>query len=214
MRVYRWCWSAFWLVVGAVPVAIGLVVAPAAVICLALLTATVAAAVEAASPRGLGHRWLVAGLLGAAVAAALIASGQPAFWLLVLAAATSPLVVSRALARRRGAIERSKVTPVDVTPVLTAELLAGPVHALEDRALCRAWSDSFVAVKLSRSSDERLELVNLRQAYLDELESRNAFGFQTWLRSGARPVGNPARFLALHEPCRSQQSPRRGERDR
>jgi antibiotic biosynthesis monooxygenase (ABM) superfamily enzyme len=71
-----------------------------------------------------------------------------------------------------------------------------------------------VAVKLSRTSDERLELVNLRQAYLDELESRNALGFHTWLRSGAHPVGNPARYLALHEPYRSRPSPLEDRSDR
>jgi hypothetical protein len=184
-----------------------------AVICLGLLTATVTAVVGAAYDRWAADAWLLAGLLGAA-AAALSSSGSAGFGLLLLAAATSPPVVTRAGVLRRDTIGRTEVGPVDVTSVLTAELLAGPGHALGDRALCLAWSDSFVAVKLSHTSDERLELVNLREAYLDELESRNAFGFHTWLRSGAHPVGNPARYLALHEPYRSRPSPLEDRSDR
>jgi hypothetical protein len=135
MKFYRWVWSIFWLVVGAVPVAIGLVVAPVAAFCIGVLTATASATVAAADDRWATDMWLRAGLLGAAAAAV-----------------------------------------------------------------------------LSRSSDERLELVNLRQAYLDELELRNAFGFDAWLRSGAQPVGNPARFLTLRAPRPSRPGPSRTSR--
>ncbi|WP_028642378.1 hypothetical protein [Nocardioides sp. URHA0020] len=213
MNVYRWVWSACWLVVGAVPVAVGLVVAPVTVVCVGLLAATATAAVGAGHDRWAAHAWLRAGLLGAAVAGGLSASGPAGFGLLVLAAATAPPVVRRAVACRRSALGRPGVGVVDLPSVLTADLLAGPVHALEDGALCRAWSDSFVALKLSRTSAERLELVNLRQAYLDELESRNAFGFHAWLRSGARPVANPARYLALHEPYGSPRPSLGDQRD-
>lgn len=84
-------------------------------------------------------------------------------------------------------------------PVLSADLWAGPVHALDDQQLCLSWSESFVALKLARTRDERLELVNLRQAYLDELESRNPAGFESWLRSRAMPIGNPHSFLEARE---------------
>ena len=192
MRIYRWGWTLAWLVVGAVPVAIGVLVAPIAVFCLGSLTATAAAVPDRWPP----YAWLRGALLGGAATAAVASTGGVGLGLIVLAAATSPPVVARAVRlRRRRATGPVVDTELEVPSVLTADLLAGPVHSLDDDELCRGWVGSFVAIKLSRSCDERLELVNLRQAYLDELESRNAFGFRAWLRAGARPHDNPARYL-------------------
>ncbi len=205
MDLYRTAWWATWLAVGATPVALGVLVAsPVMLVCLGITGAALAAVSGRRDPL----LWLGTGLATAAVTAALSWSGSITFGLLLLAAASSPPVV-RAVTRalrprtRRSPVEAAQPTAEPAEPVLatvlSAELLAGPVHSLEDQPLCLAWSDSFVELKRARTLSDRLELVNLRQAYLDELEQRNGYGFRAWLRSGARPLGSPARWLSLHE---------------
>jgi hypothetical protein len=70
-----------------------------------------------------------------------------------------------------------------------------PVDALPIDELCLAWRRSYL--QLQRAADEptRQQLTRARQAYLDELERRDRPGFTRWLDSGARPGGDPSRYL-------------------
>jgi hypothetical protein len=80
-------------------------------------------------------------------------------------------------------------------------------ETLDDDALCWAWRRSYVTLQQTRSPATRLRVVQVRQAYLDELERRNAVGLSAWLASGARAAGDPSRFIAYRSPM----SPRRAE---
>ena len=70
--------------------------------------------------------------------------------------------------------------------------------------LCRAWhssNDDPLAAQLPHPGrpacgSDRGELVAVRLSILDELERRDAHGFRRWLAAGARPGGDPARYLA------------------
>ena len=66
---------------------------------------------------------------------------------------------------------------------------------LSDDALCLVWRASFSALQNATSSAQRLQVVEERRAYLDELERRNAHGLAAWLASGARAAGDPSRFV-------------------
>jgi hypothetical protein len=72
---------------------------------------------------------------------------------------------------------------------------APAIRALSDEELCWSWRASYTAL-LAAPPFARLELVTLRQAYLEDLERRNPSGMRAWLDSGARAAGNPARYLA------------------
>lgn len=72
---------------------------------------------------------------------------------------------------------------------------AAAVPTLDDEALCRAWRRSFVHLSASRLPSRRLEVVSLRQAYLDELARRHPAAVMRWLTSGARAASNPMPFL-------------------
>lgn len=83
------------------------------------------------------------------------------------------------------------------------------VATLDDEALCRAWRRSFVHLSASRLPSRRLEVVSLRQAYLDELARRHPEAVVRWLASGARAASNPMPFLER----RLEGAPRDGRDD-
>lgn len=98
--------------------------------------------------------------------------------------------------------QRSDTTEVGATPARSApppepapQLL---VHELTDAELCRAWRASYVALdRLLKTPNtvQQARWIARRQQYLDELEHRNPHGFHRWLQSGARPAGDPSRYL-------------------
>jgi hypothetical protein len=69
------------------------------------------------------------------------------------------------------------------------------VDALSDAALCVAWRASFSALQRAGSPAQRLQVVDDRRAYLDEIERRTAHGMAAWLASGPRAAGDPSRFV-------------------
>ena len=89
-------------------------------------------------------------------------------------------------------------------PATVEQSLPMAPEDLDDDALCWAWRRSYVVLQRSRSAATRLHVVEVRQAYLDELERRNALGLAAWLASGARAAGNPSRFI--HHDSTSQQN--------
>lgn len=174
MGMYRWGWAAAWSAVAAVPVFLGLlVVPPPALVCAAVLVASCRAMIV----RCPAADCILTALGGAAVVAMLGWLGPAALGVAALAAATSPTAVG-AVVR---ALRHERAPQVDVRTV-------------DDARLCAAWSESYLALQRARTPAERLAIVTARQAYLDELEARDAHGFRTWL-SGAHPVDDPAPFL-------------------
>lgn len=84
--------------------------------------------------------------------------------------------------------------PVDTAPDWSPTL-AVPTH-LSDQDLCLAWESSSRALQHSTSAAERLEVVRVRQACLDELERRRPEAVRAWVLAGADPDSSPARYLA------------------
>ena len=212
LTVYRRAWTTIWLTLSAVPVFFGLLVSSVpAVFCLAAMTATIAAMMGCRPAT-----WLGAGLLASATIAGLCWLGTAGLGVLVLIAATSPTAVShvaglvrRARRHRPGRHRRGRDRSgrrgerhpgLGVEEPVPADRLVVLARCLDDEQLCEAWSESYVALRRAPTAAERHALVNLRQAYLDELETRNAPGFRSWLRSGARPVENPRAFIETHRP--------------
>jgi hypothetical protein len=66
---------------------------------------------------------------------------------------------------------------------------------LDDAALCRAWRESFGLLRAARSDTARLDVVERRQRYLDELQLRHPAGMASWLSSGADAAGDPRPYL-------------------
>jgi hypothetical protein len=157
-----------------------------------------------------------AGTTGAAGLVA--AAGLAGVVLLLLVGATSPLV--RFLGRSSRRTDLPGASPSDPTPGLGTRPLSGFVQGeshgsagrlaelskrlprpdrlddLDDPALCLAWRQSFVSLAASKDVGSVLELVELRERYLEELTRRHPDEIARWLASGARAAGNPMRFLA------------------
>ncbi|HZX03986.1 hypothetical protein [Kribbella sp.] len=69
------------------------------------------------------------------------------------------------------------------------------VGELTDEELCLAWRRSFTQLERAVRVDHRQAMVDVRRAYLDELERRHPESFASWLASNPRAAGNPARFF-------------------
>ncbi|WP_427896255.1 hypothetical protein ACQHIV_20200 [Kribbella sp. GL6] len=69
------------------------------------------------------------------------------------------------------------------------------VGELTDEELCLAWRRSFTQLERAVRPDHRQAMVDVRRAYLDELERRHPESFTSWLASNPRAAGNPARFF-------------------
>jgi hypothetical protein len=72
---------------------------------------------------------------------------------------------------------------------------ADGLTALDDGAICEAWRRSYLQLDQATPTSRRLEVVRLRQLYLDELSRRHPAELRRWLASGARAAGNPQPFL-------------------
>jgi hypothetical protein len=146
------------------------------------------------------------------------ASGIAGTVLLILVVATSPLVRFLGRSSRRTALDggsgEDELPPLGTLP--RSGLAQGEPRSpagrlaelskrlprpdtlvdLDDSALCLAWRQSFVSLTASRDARIVLELVELREHYLEELTRRHPEEIARWLASGARAAGNPMRFLA------------------
>jgi hypothetical protein len=69
------------------------------------------------------------------------------------------------------------------------------VGELSDEELCLAWRRSFTQLQRAAGADQRQAMVDVRRAYLDELERRHPESFASWLASNPRAAGDPARFF-------------------
>lgn len=84
--------------------------------------------------------------------------------------------------------------PLDTAPDWSPTLTV-PTH-LSDQDLCLAWESSSRALRRCTTTGERLEVVRVRQACLDELERRQPDAVRAWVLAGADPDSSPARYLA------------------
>jgi hypothetical protein len=181
----------------------------------------------ALAPENLPQPWRRAALgatgagVGVVAIAGLVVLLEAAVVLVMLAAVVSAPPLVRWLRRRfTGKSSGTDVAqeqqpsepPLDDLPtidwpgpdVMTVEMsLPMDPESLDDHALCLAWRHSYVLLQRSHSAATRIHIVDIRQAYLDELERRNALGLAAWLASGARAAGDPSRFIQ-HHPSRHQ----------
>lgn len=73
---------------------------------------------------------------------------------------------------------------------------AAPIPAaLTTAQLCLAWQYSYFTLIDLPADGQRTAVVRLREQLLDELERRDPAGFTRWIDAGARPGGDPGRFV-------------------
>lgn len=159
------------------------------------------------------RRCLLGGAVTVAVCVAASSLGTLTMPLLAVAGAGSPWILARVLARSPGGTAAAAPAPGPPDsadrPALSAPAARAPEHvqlsashwdtfvrSLSDQELCASWRVSYTFVVSASATVTGVELVNLRQAYLDELERRNPRGVQAWLTHGARAAGDPTRHLA------------------
>jgi hypothetical protein len=175
----------------------------------------------ALAPENLARPWrravlgaLASGVGVVAVAGLVVVLRAGVLVLLLVATLSAPPLVR--VLRERFAAKQPKAPTTPETPAADRPLddldevdwpTPGPDHAtvelslptapgsLDDDALCWAWRHSYVVLQHTHTAATRLHVVEVRQAYLDELERRNAMGLAAWLASGARAAGNPSRFI-------------------
>ncbi|MEP7089278.1 MAG: hypothetical protein ABI776_04155 [Nocardioidaceae bacterium] len=159
------------------------------------------------------RRCLFGGAVAVAVSVAASSLGTLTLPLLVMAGVTSPWLLVWVLAQLPRRTPPAAATPLSPDPAdrpaRSAEAAPAPEHvqlsashwdtfvrSLSDQELCSSWRVSYTFVVSASATVTGVELVNLRQAYLDELERRNPRGVQAWLAHGARAAGDPTRHLA------------------
>lgn len=201
MKSYRVLWAGAWAVVLAPLCFVGLLLGEPAVVL--VLTGLAAALVVALFETRHQRRWwievaiAVGGFSAAVYAVGLLAASG----VVLLVGATSPpalRLLRDALRRERrtskGVAERStRSEQVRRGAPLDPESFTGMVELLDDHELMAAWRHSHEVLGYTNLPTLRLELVALRQAYLDEMERRDPTGFAAWIEAGASR--DPERFL-------------------
>lgn len=131
--------------------------------------------------------------------------GVAALPVLAIMAAASPPAVAFCLTKLQPEARdhQSGVEPsVVAEPTVTTDGSGTPaasermVEDLDDAALGRVWRASYWALRDASSTRERMQIVEARQGYLDELERRHQVAVARWLESEARPCGDPIKYLA------------------
>jgi hypothetical protein len=220
IRIYGRLWLVWWAVLGALSLLLGLGCWPVLGVVGVFLTSGAVAGAIATLPKVVDVHvvmttaplvWgvVLVGFQGGLVVTTILVSlsslGTLAGPLLALAVLTSPWTVRLAIRvalRPRPAetsAQQRTLHPQLVRVALQASDWTGAVRALSDEELCTSWRASYAIMQAAPVADW-VELVTLRQAYLDELERRNPRGMRAWLESGARAAGNPARYLATDHP--------------
>ncbi|MFF0269776.1 hypothetical protein [Kribbella sp. NPDC004536] len=114
-----------------------------------------------------------------------------------------PVRPARPLRRMSRGPGRRPAKKLPKAPVLQQDLpmpkyltaVVRSVCELSDEELCLAWRRSFTQLQRIAGADRRQAMVDVRRAYLDELERRHPDSFATWLASSPRAAGDPARFF-------------------
>jgi hypothetical protein len=133
------------------------------------------------------QRIISPGLRWAVVAVAVILTTVLSPWLGVLVLLAVVGSSPWSLRRVRG---RDTRPTDDLSPERIREL----VRQLDVAGLCWAWRSSHDLLARIQDVEARGKVVMLRQAYLDEMERRDAAGFQAWL-TVARAAEDPEAYL-------------------
>jgi hypothetical protein len=216
LKIYGRLWLVWWTALGGLSLLLGAGRWPVLGLVGVFLTSGVAAGAIATLPvMGDADRrsstvqlvWgvVLAGLQGGLGVTMILVSfssmGRLTVPLLILILLTSPWTVRFSL---RAALRPRPHTPSEQQRMLSPRLArtaqrasdwTAAVQALTDEELCASWRASYAMMRAA-SPEDWVELVTLRQAYLDDLERRNPGGMRAWLDSGARAASNPARYLA------------------
>ena len=203
MKSYRVVWAISWGVL-LVPLALaGMVLGEPAVVL--MMSGLAAALVASLAERQHQRRWWVEVAVAVAAFSATVYAVGPlaALGVVALVGVTSPPAVNalasavrrewRGSSRRAEEARAAKADEVRDGAPLDSDAFAGMVQLLDDRELVAAWRQSHEVLGYTNLPDLRLQLVALRQAYLDEMERRHPSGFAAWLDEGASR--DPERFL-------------------
>ncbi|MFK4088107.1 hypothetical protein ACI2LF_28610 [Kribbella sp. NPDC020789] len=146
------------------------------------------AAVFRAAPR-----WAaLGGAAGLAILGYGAAVGLDVLLLLLVIAATSPPAVAWIGLLREAPVAKPPADlPVEVVEVPELDT-AVPLSEMTAAELCLAWRRSFGEL---RRADHWSATIDVRRAYLDELERRYPDEFAAWLASGPRAASDPGRFF-------------------
>lgn len=128
--------------------------------------------------------------------------GVLAWPMFLLLAVSSPHVL-RHLARARrpdasGAFCSASLSD-DRSPAL-ARARTRSLRTLSTQQLGLAWRLSFWDLERATSCRAQIVVVQLRQAYLDELERRDPDAVRCWLASGADAATDPTRYFGRGDP--------------
>ncbi|MFF1817909.1 hypothetical protein ACFVWG_11485 [Kribbella sp. NPDC058245] len=146
-------------------------------------------------------RWAaLGGAAGLAVLGYGAAVGLDVLLLLVVIAATSPPVVAWiGWLHEAPAASSTQLRPAVPVPVVGKDAVdvpeldnAVPLSEMTAAELCMAWRRSFGEL---RRTDHWSATIDVRRAYLDELERRYPDEFAVWLASGPRAASDPARYF-------------------
>jgi hypothetical protein len=204
MKSYRVLWAGAWAVVLVPLCFVGLLLGEPAVVL--VLTGLAAALVVALLETRHQRRWWieVAVAVGGFSAAVYAVGLLPAIGVVLLVGATSPpalRLMGDALRREHGrrsttgaAARAARSDEIREGAPLDSDAFSGMVQLLDDHELMAAWRHSHEVLGYTNLPQLRLQLVALRQAYLDELERRDPSGFAAWMEAGA--ARDPERFLA------------------
>jgi hypothetical protein len=222
VRTYGRLWLCWWASLGALGLVMGLATVPAPGLVGLFVTGGMVTGAGAVLPLALDdqphasmrellrpavRRGLQGGLVIVTVVVSVTSLGAVVAPLLALAVLSSPWTLRwglRLVGRPQDPGGRASSPALEPTPVrvpLRVSDWAPAVQALSDEELCWSWRASYT-VLLAAPAAARLELVTLRQAYLEDLERRNPRGMRAWLDSGARAAGNPAPYLTPDVPRR------------
>ena len=166
-----------------------------------------------AARRGLAKPALLGGLLLTGSLGLAMVDGQLFLGVLILAAITSPPLVGLAAGPRRPAydVPLAEVIDIDAASGGTGPSVAGYAYrvltldlesaladlvSMTDQELCRSWRRSYVLLDAASSPAGRLTIVQLRAAYLEELERRQPRALQAWLDAGGRAASGPDKFFS------------------
>lgn len=214
MTYYRWAWRTCWAALALLLVLVGLVAGSVgAVLVVGVLAGLIGAVVAAALlqndggvrvPVALHGRvaarcGLRAGVAVGVLSASAAAVGSLVLPLVVVAALTSPPVVTLLLVAAVPGRFRDPVPGVEdcrcgcADPV-SAEEMRVLLTLLSDAELARAWRHSLTRLRQARSATEWSGLVAMRTACLAELEDRDPAAVRRWLDS--RPPAGTAPDLS------------------
>ncbi len=115
---------------------------------------------------------------------------------LTLAAMLSLPYLVRRRATKPGRLDVDRRTP---GPQPGPDLPTPPLAHRSTPEIAAAWTSSHELLRRTSSPDGRARIAGLRQAYLDELERRDAAGVGRWLRSGRALDSDVARYLAARD---------------